>query len=344
MAAATSPPYPSGQEESSRNHLRDDKLRAAVQSDYDYDESAFEVEPEPEDEWEGRAVNVLGEFFERNTGKVFYFRQIELAHEDSFFHWVTNRALHKIMGGTLRMEEDKLSSGAPIGLIWHKSLRYYRREKKKLIKLVDEYSDPAVGAHLGLNGELIVLEGFARKQFLVVGRHTNSYNEKAWPESKHNLDFIFEKDGIAYGMEVKNRMRRLRRVKVYKGRFAPGEKSPRMSKRPDRVEFALTDGQMRHYCADGKIKDVMWKAGDVKWSSEQRTNKKMWELANAGFALSSLNNDRQSLTDEEHLRLADMLYLRAVNAMPQTIMADYQVYRLCHGARAGRVAGVLPTQ
>ena len=36
------------------------------------------------------------------------------------------------------------------------------------------------------------------------------------------------------------------RVKVYEGRFSPGEKSPQMSKRPDRVEFAMTDGQMRN--------------------------------------------------------------------------------------------------
>ena len=56
------------------------------------------------------------------------------------------------------------------------------------------------------------------------------------------------------------------RVKVYEGRFSPGGKSPQMSKRPDRVEFAITDGQMRHYYADGKVEDVMWKAGEVKWS------------------------------------------------------------------------------
>ena len=56
------------------------------------------------------------------------------------------------------------------------------------------------------------------------------------------------------------------RVKVYEGRFSPGEKSPQMSKRPDRVEFAMTDGQMRHYYPDGKVEDVMWKAGEVKWS------------------------------------------------------------------------------
>ncbi|HET9786995.1 MAG TPA: hypothetical protein VFP47_07665 [Pyrinomonadaceae bacterium] len=39
-----------------------------------------------------------------------------------------------------------------------------------------------------------------------------------------------------------------------------------MSKRPDRVEFAMTDGHMRHYYADGKVEEVKWKAGDVKWS------------------------------------------------------------------------------
>jgi hypothetical protein len=58
------------------------------------------------------------------------------------------------------------------------------------------------------------------------------------------------------------------RVKVYEGRFSPGEKSPQMSKRPDRVEFAITDGQMRHYYPDGKVEDVMWKAGEVKWSEK----------------------------------------------------------------------------
>jgi hypothetical protein len=56
------------------------------------------------------------------------------------------------------------------------------------------------------------------------------------------------------------------RVKVYEGRFSPGDKSPQMSNRPARVEFALTDGQMRHYYPDGKVEDVTWKAGDVKWS------------------------------------------------------------------------------
>ena len=56
------------------------------------------------------------------------------------------------------------------------------------------------------------------------------------------------------------------RVKVYEGRFSPGEKSPQMSNRPARVEFAITDGQMRNHYPDGKAEDVTWKAGDAKWA------------------------------------------------------------------------------
>jgi len=36
------------------------------------------------------------------------------------------------------------------------------------------------------------------------GRETNKYREAVWSESDHNLDFIFSRDGSAYGVEVKN--------------------------------------------------------------------------------------------------------------------------------------------
>jgi hypothetical protein len=32
----------------------------------------------------------------------------------------------------------------------------------------------------------------------------NSYGEKMWDNTNHNLDLIFERDGVAYGVEVKN--------------------------------------------------------------------------------------------------------------------------------------------
>jgi hypothetical protein len=41
-----------------------------------------------------------------------------------------------------------------------------------LVALVEEYSDPNIGASLGLHGEMMVLEGFARSQFMMVGKNT----------------------------------------------------------------------------------------------------------------------------------------------------------------------------
>jgi hypothetical protein len=36
------------------------------------------------------------------------------------------------------------------------------------------------------------------------GRNTQGYGERRWRESEHNLDFLFERDAVVYGVEVKN--------------------------------------------------------------------------------------------------------------------------------------------
>ena len=50
----------------------------------------------------------------------------------------------------------------------------------------------------------MILEGFARREFVMKGRNTRKYREREWTETDHNLDFVFERDGLAYGVEVKN--------------------------------------------------------------------------------------------------------------------------------------------
>jgi hypothetical protein len=50
----------------------------------------------------------------------------------------------------------------------------------------------------------MILEGFARCQFVMRGRHTREFGGKTWTASEHNLDFVFERDSVAYGVEVKN--------------------------------------------------------------------------------------------------------------------------------------------
>ena len=88
--------------------------------------------------------------------------------------------------------------------MWHRSYRYYRRDAARVVGLVEEYADPNIGGAVGLNGELMVLEGFARRQFVMRGRNTRSFGGISWSDSEHELDFIFERDSVVYGIEVKN--------------------------------------------------------------------------------------------------------------------------------------------
>lgn len=170
--------------------------------DFDYEEPELEREP---DKYEISARETLAEFFEKNDANVFFGNQLAVRHEDEFFHWVTYRAVaHLLEVGTLRTEARKLQMGSEIKLLWHRRHRYYRRDAKRVVELVEEYGSPNMCAAIGLHGEQMVLAGFAKREFILRGYNTRSYGGREWTESNHNLDFIFERDGQAYGIEVKN--------------------------------------------------------------------------------------------------------------------------------------------
>jgi len=109
-----------------------------------------------------------------------------------------------IAEGIVKTESRQLNFGGQIKLLWHRSHRYYKRDAKKVISLVEEYGSPNIGAALGLHGEQMVLGGFARRQFVLRGHNTKRHMDKEWTKSNHNIDFIFERDNTAYGVEVKN--------------------------------------------------------------------------------------------------------------------------------------------
>jgi hypothetical protein len=165
--------------------------------------------PEPEevriDPVEEQAKAKLREFFNANPERVFFSRQLEVQFEGEFFHWVTNRALrHLIEEAFLAHEFEKLKFGGSIKLIWKRTFRYHRRAGAEIVKLVSEYSLPPISEALGNQGETMVLSGLAVNGFSIVGRHACSYREKVWTETEHNLDMVVERDGIGYGVEVKN--------------------------------------------------------------------------------------------------------------------------------------------
>jgi hypothetical protein len=158
-----------------------------------------------DDSVEARARARLLAHFEDNPAAVFYSRQLEVMFEQEYFHWVTNRALRRLVEeGRVISEARKLDLGSEIKLVWHRNFRFYRRAATEVFNLVNRYATAATDGALGLTGEHLVLAAFARRRFLLTGEEVNTYNNISWSETNHDLDFVFEKEGVAYGIEVKN--------------------------------------------------------------------------------------------------------------------------------------------
>jgi hypothetical protein len=170
-----------------------------------FDEYPGEPEARGPDLAEEAACNDLREFFGVNQRQVFYTRQLQIQNEKTYFHWIVGRALHRLVDeGLIRSEERELAEDNRVVIYFHRSHRYYARGAGALIKLINEYAIEEVSEAVGRHGELLVLEGFTRFQFLHRGQHTNTYSGRAWTKTAHNLDYIFERDGQVYGVEVKN--------------------------------------------------------------------------------------------------------------------------------------------
>jgi len=135
----------------------------------------------------------------------YYKRQVEVLFEDQYFHWVTHRIINKLIRENFLKEiKMKLPSGVEIKFVVRSDVRYYKREIKRRIKLIEWYSSPKITGVLGKWGEHLAEFMFLRLKFNIVDRNTNKFKGKVWTQTNHDLDFIVEKDGIYYGVEVKN--------------------------------------------------------------------------------------------------------------------------------------------
>jgi hypothetical protein len=56
----------------------------------------------------------------------------------------------------------------------------------------------------GYRAEDLFCKALALRGFMPVGTKVKEYKGKRWTKTDHNLDFIFERDRIEYGCEVKN--------------------------------------------------------------------------------------------------------------------------------------------
>ncbi len=147
----------------------------------------------------------LRKFFEDRCENVFYMQQLEVFFEKEFFHWITGKAVNELVAtGFLHAEEVPLLGFTRVKFVFHHKHRYYKRQIKRCIEVIRQYSDPNIAIACGRQAEVLFFNALVNRGFLSRGQDTNEYRGKRWTWTEHRLDFIIEKDGVAYGTEVKN--------------------------------------------------------------------------------------------------------------------------------------------
>ena len=133
--------------------------------------------------------------------------QLEVLFESEYFDWITTKALAQLRdSGRIGTSLEDLPDVGKIRFYFHRGNRYWKRKAGEIGKLVRTFSQPNFKSALGNQGELLVDAGLPRVGFVEQARNVNQFNGLQWTETAHDRDRIFQKDGINYGVEIKNRL------------------------------------------------------------------------------------------------------------------------------------------
>lgn len=172
---------------------------------YEPDQDKLEV-PYAVDSYFYAAQEELKLLFAENPRKAYYIRQLQVRLEDRYFHWITANALEGLFK-IGRLKEERVASargGMSTRFFTHPQNRYTKREIKKTQDIIEEYSRPEVTASCGVRAETLFCAGLAQKGFMPTGEKVRSFKGKTWDKTRHDLDFVFARDEVDYGCEIKN--------------------------------------------------------------------------------------------------------------------------------------------
>lgn len=159
-----------------------------------------------------RVLNI----FEDSPARVFYSTQIETQLEREFFHWITNKALLE-HGNAQRLQRmPAVVQNRTVNFYAHPKHRYWRREQQRLQGLLERIFNPEFTHAVGRHAEMMFDSALSRHGFMLTPeRDVKSWRGKTWTETNHNLDRICLRDGIAYGVEIKNTQNYIQRDELY---------------------------------------------------------------------------------------------------------------------------------
>jgi hypothetical protein len=136
---------------------------------------------------------------------VFYKKQIQVIFEDQYPHDVTGKAVNELLEEKFLKEESRaFGKNMHTIFVWRRNIRYVATMIKEKIKIIAKFSDDEVNHGVGKYAEILFSHMFENNRFTIVDRNTNSFKGNTWRKSDKELDFIIEREGINYGVEVKN--------------------------------------------------------------------------------------------------------------------------------------------
>lgn len=151
-------------------------------------------------------TELMSRFFPDKGTNVYYGRQLEIALENDFFHWITKKALNELAGekriGFCVEQREEIVAH----FYWAKRHRYPRRQIREIMGLIKEFADPSFTRALGKHGELLFDAGIARTGFRIIQTKVRAVDGRKWTKTNHDLDRLIERDGVRYGVEIKNQL------------------------------------------------------------------------------------------------------------------------------------------
>lgn len=136
----------------------------------------------------------------------FYKKQLQVIFEEVYPHDVTGKAVNELIEARfLKAEPRAYGKNMHAIFVYRHNVRYTARAIKMKTTILERFSDDEVNDGVGKYAESLFGHMFEKNQFKIIGRHINIFRGRVWTKSDKNLDFIIEKDGISYGLEIKNR-------------------------------------------------------------------------------------------------------------------------------------------
>jgi hypothetical protein len=174
--------------------------------EYEPDPPEADELPRPPDPKVAEAKAVIMAKFLGEGSNVFYSRQLEIWLEKQFYHWIAKKALRELVADRkIGFIEERLEHHKA-HFFYPRQHRYPRRQIKEIIGLIATFSEPGFTRAVGHHGEMLVESGFARTGFRILQQKVRAVDRRQWKETNHDLDFLIVRDGIRYGVEVKNQL------------------------------------------------------------------------------------------------------------------------------------------